>query len=118
MVMPAEFTQFRADHVDNAAVRTVHSMQCDSEFGVVRFHLLDLRGGDRIGNRDIERSCRNRVIDRGKSLIGAADFQSALAQAIEGLRRGDFADKVQVNVKHGGKIGLLSDNVRVPDFLE
>ena len=45
-------------------------------------------------------------------------LQAALAQAIEGLRRSDFMHEVQVNVKDGGSIGLFSDNVRVPDFLE
>ena len=51
------------------------------------------------------------MIHRGESLIRAADFQSALAQAREGLRRGDFVHKVQVNVEDGWGIGLFGDNM-------
>ena len=53
-----------------------------------------------------------------ESFIRAADFKSALAQACEGLRRGDFMDEVQVNIENGRRFRLFGDNVRVPYFLE
>ena len=59
-----------------------------------------------------------RVVHRGDGAVGAADFQPALAQAGEGLRRGDFVDQVQVNVQDGRGVRLLGDDVRVPDFFE
>ena len=60
----------------------------------------------------------DRVIDGGRGPIGAAHFQAARPQAGEGLRRGDFVDKVQIDVQHRGRAGLLRDDVRVPDFVK
>ena len=111
-------TKFRSDDMDNAAMRTGHAVQGDAEFGGVGFHLLDLRRSHRIRNRDIDRRGRDGMIHRGEGFIGAADFQSALTQTCEGLRRSDFMHEVQVNVKNGWGFRLFSDNVRVPDFLE
>ncbi len=41
------------------------------------------------------------VIHRGESFVWAANFQSALAETGEGLRRGHLVDEMQVNVEDG-----------------
>ena len=58
------------------------------------------------------------MVHRGDGFIGPADFQSALAQAGKGLRRGDFVDQVQVDIQDGRGIRLLGHNVSVPDFFK
>ena len=49
---------------------------------------------------------------------GRRTLQAALAQALEGLRRGDFVDQVQVDVEQRRRAGLLVDDVRVPDLFD
>jgi hypothetical protein len=51
------------------------------------------------------------VIHRGEGFIGAADFESALTQTCESLRRGDFMHEVQVNIKDSGGFGLFCNNM-------
>lgn len=58
------------------------------------------------------------VVNGSDGFIGAAHFEATLTEASEGLRRGDFVNQVQVNIQHGGRVGLLRDDVVVPDFLE
>ena len=111
-------TKLGSDDMDNAAMRTGHAVQGDPKFGGVGFHLLDLRRSHRIRNRDFDGRGRDGMIHRGEGFLGAADFQSALAQTREGLRRGDFMHEVQVNIKDGWGFRLFSNNMRVPDFLE
>ncbi len=102
----------------NPAVWTIHPMQCDPKFRRVDFQLLDLRGSHRVCDRNIRRRRRDGVVHRRERPVGAADLESALAQAREGLRRRHLVDEVQVNVEDGWGIGLFRDNVRIPDFLE
>ena len=47
-------SKFGSDDMDNAAMRAGHAVQGDPEFSGIGFHLLDLRGGHRICNRDID----------------------------------------------------------------
>ena len=84
--------------MDDAAMRTGHAVKGDPKFSGVGFHLLDLRRSHRIRNRDIYGRGRDGMIHRGEGFIGAADFQSALAQTCESLRGGDFMHEVQVNI--------------------
>jgi hypothetical protein len=93
-------------------------VQGNSEFSRVYFHLFDLGGGHRVRNWDIDRRRWDRVIHRSEGFIGAADFESALAEAREGLGRGNLMHQVQVNVQDSWRILLFGHNVRVPDFLE
>ena len=79
-------SEFGTDDVDNAAVRTGHTVQSDSEFSRISFHLLDLCRSHCIRNWGTNRSRWDGMIHRGEGFVGAADFESALAQACEGLR--------------------------------
>ena len=72
--------------MDNAAVRTVHAVQGDAEFGGIRFHLLDLCRSQYVRNWHIEWGCGNGMIHRRKGLLGAPDLEPTLPQAGEGLR--------------------------------
>ena len=78
-------SEFGTNNMHNATVRTIHAMQSNAEFSGIGFHLLDLGRGQRIRNWDIERRRRNGMIHGGERLIRAADFESALTKAGEGL---------------------------------
>jgi hypothetical protein len=58
------------------------------------------------------------VVHRGEGFLRAADFESALAETGERLRRGHFMNEMKVNVEDGWGTRLFGDNVRIPDFLE
>ena len=58
------------------------------------------------------------MVRGGESQVGAADFQTARAQAFEGLRGGDFMDQVQVDVEQRRSAGLLVDDVGIPEFFD
>ena len=58
------------------------------------------------------------MVGGGEGEIGPADFQAALAQALEGLRRSDFVDQVQIDVEQRGRAGLLVDDMGVPEFFD
>jgi hypothetical protein len=104
-------SEFGTDDMHDAAVRTGHAVQSDAEFSGVGFHLFDLCRRHRVRYRDADRSRGDGMIHRGEGLIGAADFESALAETGESLRRGDFVYEVQVNVEDGGCAFLFSDYV-------
>ena len=53
------------------------------------------------------------VVGGGQGLVGAADRAAGQAQAVEGLRRGDLVDQVQVDVDQP-----VGDLVRLPDLVE
>ena len=60
----------------------------------------------------------NAVVGGGDGQIGPAHFEAALAQALEGLRRGDFVHQVQVDVEQRGRAGLLRGRRGVPEFFD
>ena len=111
-------TEFRSDDVDDAAMRAGHAVQGDAEFSGVGFHLLDLRRSHRVCNWNVDGRGWDGMIHRRQGLIGAADFQSALTQTGEGLRRGHFVDEVQVNVEDGRCAFLFGDDVGFPNFVK
>ena len=64
--------QLRSDHVDDAALGTVHAIQWYTEFSCVDLHLLDLRGSHCVGNRQGAVMRWDRMIHGGDGFIGTA----------------------------------------------
>jgi hypothetical protein len=95
-----------------------HAVQGDAEFGGVGFHLANLRGGQGIGDRHVERRGRDGMIHRGDGALGTPDLQAALAQAGKGLGGGHFVDEMQVDIQNGRSLGLFGDDMRLPDFFK
>jgi hypothetical protein len=83
-------SEFRSDHVNDAAAAVILIIQLKAEFLRVDFKLMNLfcRKFIRNGKRDIE--CRDAMIHRSDRSIGAAEFQSSFPQTLERLRRRDF----------------------------
>ena len=67
-------------------------------------------GSDRSRGRDA-------VVGGRDGEIGTADFETAIAQALESLRRGDFMHQMQIDIDKAGRAGFFVDDVRVPDLL-
>ena len=84
----------------------------------VLFELRDLFRGDGIDDGERAVGGRNAVVGGGEGEIGAADFEAALAQALESLRRGDFMDQMQIDIEERGSAGFFVNDVVVPDFLD
>ena len=111
-------SEFGADDVHDALVGRVHVEQRDAEFLAILLQRLDLEGGNRVGDGSAARLGRNIVVDRGDRPVGLAHPASGRAQAVEGLRRGDLVDQVQVDIEKRQAVGGRRDDVLVPDFLE
>ena len=99
--------QLRPDHVDDALAVAVHAQAADAEFGAVGLELRELLGGDLIHDGQRAVGGRNAVIGRGDGEIRTPHLQAALAQSLEGLRRSDFMNQVQVDEEQRGSAGLF-----------
>ena len=77
-----------------------------------------LRLGERVGHRQVARAGGHVVVERRHREIGAAHLPAGQAQALEGLRRGDLVDQVQVDVEQVAAAAERVDDVRVPELVE
>ena len=106
-------------HVHDALFIARQIVETDAEVGAVLFHLRELGRADldrRIGQ--VARRGGRRVVHGRDGQIRPADFEPAVAQRLEGLRRGDFVTQVQIDVDQRGGAGFLGDDVAVPDFFD
>ena len=100
-------SELRADHVHDALPGVAHRVQPDAELGGVLAQRLNLRAGDRVGDRAVragERHAgagdagrRHVVVLGGDGQVRAAYLAARRAQAVEGLRARDLVDEVQVD---------------------
>ncbi|MEZ5394384.1 MAG: hypothetical protein R2724_16335 [Bryobacterales bacterium] len=113
-------SELGADHVDDALVGSAHVGQRHAKLTAVCAELLDLLAGDLVGNdaQPVGRS-GDGVIHRCRhGVVGSADLETAIAQALEGLRRGHLMDEVQVDVEDRRRTRLMNDDMIVPDLFE
>ena len=109
--------QLRADDVDDALVVAAEAVERDPELRAVRLELLDLggrlhgRGWEAAGVVGVEWSAVATVLSGRRT-------QAAVAEAGERLGAGDLVDEVEVDREDGGRVGLLGDDVVVPDLLD
>ena len=111
-------SEFGADDVHDALVGRIHVEQRDAKFLAILLQRLNLERCNGIGDGSAPRFGRNIVVNRGHGAVGLAHPASGRAQAVEGLRRGDLVDQVQVYVEKRQAVGRRRDYVLVPDFLE
>ena len=95
----------------------MHAEVADAEFLAVLFQLRDLIGRDRIQDGQRTVGGRDAVVGGCDGQIGATDFKAAIAQPLEGLRRGDFVHQMKIDVNKAGGAGLFMDDVGAPYFL-
>ena len=105
--------------MDDALIARVDIVKLDAELSAVFAQRGNLRGGD--GIEDVEAALKGGghvVINGGHSAIGAAHFAAGETEALEGLRRRDLVDELQVDVEDGWLALRLDDHVLLPDFFE
>ena len=81
----------------------------------LRSSVCDLHAAELVADarRDRRAVGRHVVVGGGQRAVGPADAAAGEAQAVEGLRRGDLVDEVQVDVEQA-----LGHLVGVPDLVE
>ena len=58
------------------------------------------------------------MVDGGDVAVGAAQLAAGEAEAVEGLRRGDLVDELEVDVEDRRLACGFGDDVLLPDFFE
>ena len=110
-------TELRADDVDDALVDVAQRVQAYAELRGVLAQRLDLGPRDRVGDGLVDVQRRDVVVLGGERQVGSAYGPAGEAQPVEGLRRGDLVDEVEVDVEQVGLTLGLSDDVLVPHLL-
>ena len=110
-------TLLGADDVHDALARIAHRVQRDVELVAVRPQHLHLLGRDRVGNGQMQIGGGDVVVLGRHGQVRAAHGAPRHAQAVEGLRRGDLMDEVQVDIEQIGLPAAGADDMAVPDLL-
>jgi len=108
--------EFRAYDVDDALMLAVHVEEADSEFAAVALEGFELEASGVIENAEGAVGGGDGMVHDGEGKIGTADGAAFGFEAGKGLGRGAFVDKVAIDVDQGGLVGLLVDQVALPDF--
>ena len=82
----------------------------------IRLELSELLGRDLVDDGQRAVAGRNAVVRRRDGEVGTAHLQPALAQTVECLRRRHFVYEVQIDKQQRGRVRLLVNNVRIPQF--
>jgi hypothetical protein len=110
-------TLLGADDVADALALVEAAVVLDAEIPGVLFHHPDLLGRLRIRIGQVAVGGRDVVVDHGERLFRRADLAPRGAQAFERLRARHLVDEVAVDIKQAGAVGLLVDQVVVPDLV-
>jgi hypothetical protein len=108
-----------ADHVDDALAGVAHRVAGDAELLAVAQEDVHLLLGDGVGDGQRQVAGGDVVVHRRHRQVGAPHLASRQAQPVEGLRRGDLVDQVEVDVEEVGLVAAAGDvdQVAVPDLL-
>ena len=109
-------SQLGSDDVHDAAVFRSHVEQLNAELAAVLAQRLPsaLRRSARGWER--ERRGRDVVVDGGDGAFRPAHLAARGAQALEGLRRGDLVNQVQVDIKQRRLVGGFAHYVASQSF--
>ena len=115
--------ELRADDVHDAAPVVPHPEQLESEFLAIARELTHLSccgfDRDRHATGDLRRVRGGRVIHGRQRPVRAAQPQTACPKHVEGLRRSDLVNEVQIDVQHRRRVCRFGDDdVPVPDLVE
>src|ERR1700674_3614262 len=109
--------QLGADDVHDALILAVHVEKANAGFAAVLFEGIELELGVVIEDGQSAVGGGDGVVHHRESEIGAADLATFGAETGEGLGRRALMDEVAVNIDNRGLVGVLANNVGVPDFL-
>ncbi len=90
--------------MDDALRVVLDVEELDAEVGAVLAQRVDLLGGDLVDDVEaiVGAGGGDVVVDGGDVAVGAAELAAGEAEAVEGLRRGDLVDEVEVDVEDRG----------------
>ena len=119
IVMPGlREAQLGPDHMDDALVGVAPAVKRDAELAAVVLQRPDLVRCHRVEDRQTAGVGRRRVVRGRDRPFGPPDLEAAFAEAGERLGAGDLVDEVEVDRENRGRIGLLGDDMVVPDLLD
>ena len=105
-----------SDHVDDALAAASGRVEGNAELGAVPLERVELRLRERIRDRPLLR--RHVVVHRRNGQVGPPQLAARQPEAVEGLRRGDLVDEMEVDEEQRGLAGRLRDDVALPDLVE
>ena len=108
---------FGTNDVDDALTGVTHRVVLHAELVAVGSEGLHLGAADRIGDGLVDVGRGDIVVLGGHGQLGMADPTSGHAEAVEGLRRGDLVDQVEVNEQEVGFVGGGPHHVPIPHLL-
>ena len=109
-----------ADHVHDALPAILHVVILDPEVPDVLRQGLDLQPALRLEDAvDAARAVGRLhvMVDDSQGALRRMHLAAGEAQALEGLWARHFMDEVAVDVEEGGAVGLLFDDMVIPDFV-
>ena len=110
--------EFRADDVHDALFGRVNVKQLDAKLFAVAAQCFDLIGRDRVGDRQTAIGRRHVVVHRPEGQGGTANSSARLPQTIKRLGRRDLMNEVQIDIKERRLALRLTNDVRLPQFVE
>jgi hypothetical protein len=111
-------SQFWSDDVNDALIRAIQPGELDTKVAAISLESINLRLGDRINDRQRAVCSGNVVIGSSECKIRATNLPSCKTKSLESLRRSHFVNQVTIDVKNCRLVGLLNDDMSVPDFFE
>ena len=108
--------ELRPDDVHDPLAPAAGRVERDAELGAVPLERLELRFREQIRDRPLLRG--HVVVHRRDRQVGATHGASGHPEAVEGLRRGDLVDQMEVDEEQRRLAGGLGDDVAFPDLVE
>ena len=109
---------FGADDVNDALAHIGHRVIDHPEIAGVAVQRLDLDAAFLVVDMGVAaRRGGHVVIGHGDGLFGAAHLAVGQAQALEGLRAGDFVHQMAVDIEQAGAVFGLAGDVGIPDLV-
>ena len=105
-------TELGADDVDDALAARACLVERHVEHGAVGLECVELRLGERVGDRPTVRG--HVVVHRRDREIGPAQGAIGEAEPLEGLRRRDLVQQVEIDVDERGLARFVADDVALP----
>ncbi len=110
---------FRADDMHHALAFVVHLEIGDAELGAVIFQRLHLNAAGFVFDAlQAVFGGGHVVVGHGQGEFRVAHFAAGGAQALEGLRAGDFMHQVAVDIEQARAVVLLVHQMGGEDFIE
>jgi len=97
--------------MDDALARVIHGKLGNTELAAVAVQCFDLQARYRVNDPPCTVRGGHIVVRHGKNGVGTPGFTTCQAQALKGLGRSHFVDKMAVYVQQGRPVIILTNEV-------